>query len=251
MNDIVASRSLRQTFVERLAQLGAPYAIACDTTTNYANDAISQLEPALARIGLSHPAEAANELRRAVDALAVTGDPSQPAAMVPGDTCPDNNVDRTEGMVLFDFEGAQYRHVAWEMAYLTVPWPTCWCSWAIPAHVARHAIALWRRLLAPTFPCVANPSFEIDLARATMVWAAQWVGHSLAPAIDGVERPRFHEDLAPSDRATVPASLRILAEDTFGVRPVLAEVATNALACCAELWGETTLLEAPAWRGTR
>ena len=26
----------------------------------------------------------------------------------------------------------QWRHVAWDLAYLRVPWPTCWCSWRLP-----------------------------------------------------------------------------------------------------------------------
>jgi hypothetical protein len=47
-------------------------------------------------------------------------------ALTPGDTCPDNNVLADAGVVLFDFEGAAIRHVAWDAAYLRVPWPRCW-----------------------------------------------------------------------------------------------------------------------------
>ena len=37
-----------------------------------------------------------------------------------------------DGCRLIDFEWSEVRHPAWDAAYLTVPWPTCWCSWRIP-----------------------------------------------------------------------------------------------------------------------
>ena len=54
-------------------------------------------------------------------------------AFTPGDTCPDNDVQVADGLVLIDFEDAQWRHVVWDVAYLTVPFPSCWCSWRLPA----------------------------------------------------------------------------------------------------------------------
>ena len=46
-------------------------------------------------------------------------------ALTPADACPDNNVLIGRRRVLIDFEGAQWRHLAWDVAYLFVPWPTC------------------------------------------------------------------------------------------------------------------------------
>lgn len=244
-----ASRSLGAPFLERMARLGAGNAPALDETTNYVRDLIPNLASALSRLGVALPDDAVQELRLAGEALAVTGDSATPAGLIPGDTCPDNAIDMPTGTVLIDFEGAQFRHVAWEMAYLTVPWPTCWCSWGIPPAIVGEAVTHWRRLLSVSFPAVMEPSFGVDLARATMIWSAQWVSHSLGPAIDGAERPRFHEGLAPSRRATVPARLRILEEDAHGVCPSLAAVAADARRRCIQAWGELPLHVAPAWRG--
>lgn len=30
--------------------------------------------------------------------------------------------------------------VAWDLAYLTVPWPTCWCSWQLPSWTRERAV---------------------------------------------------------------------------------------------------------------
>ena len=54
---------------------------------------------------------------------------------------------RRRRLVLLDFEGAEWRHVAWDLAYLRVPWPTCWCSWRLPdcrrRRSARGGTAPW------------------------------------------------------------------------------------------------------------
>ena len=51
-------------------------------------------------------------------------------------------------VVLVDFEGAEWRHVAWDVAYLRVPWPTCWCSWRMPDAVAEPPSTGTARLAA-------------------------------------------------------------------------------------------------------
>ena len=50
---------------------------------------------------------------------------------------PDNNLLADRGLHLIDFEWSEVRHPAWDAAYLAVPWPTCWCSWRIPAGLRR------------------------------------------------------------------------------------------------------------------
>ncbi len=72
-----------------------------------------------------------------------------PGALTPGDACPDNNIETPDGLVLIDFEVADFRHVAWDAAYLTEPWPTCWCSWRLPSEVTDEAVARWRATIEP------------------------------------------------------------------------------------------------------
>ncbi|TMM35616.1 MAG: hypothetical protein E6F99_18995, partial [Actinobacteria bacterium] len=93
-----------------------------------------------AELGIDVPPDAFAQLR----ALAVRLDGAGAAALTPADACPDNNVFTGDGLVLIDFEGAEWRHVAWDVAYLTVPWPSCWCSWRIPRSVAEQATHAYR-----------------------------------------------------------------------------------------------------------
>jgi hypothetical protein len=58
---------------------------------------------------------------------------SGPSALTLADACPDNNVRTTRGYLLIDFEEAEWRPVAWDVAYLTVPRPPAGCAtWARP-----------------------------------------------------------------------------------------------------------------------
>ena len=76
-----------------------------------------------------------------------------------------------DGVVLVDFEGAQWRHVAWDVAYLTVPWPSCWCSWRMPSDVVERAVERYRARIESALPYVRTPQFRHDLAAATAGWA--------------------------------------------------------------------------------
>src|SRR2546429_3760393 len=89
------------------------------------------------------PTHALDELRGLGSRLSCAG----PAALTPADACPDNNVRTAGGLVLIDFEGAQWRHIAWDVAYLAVPWPSCWCAWQLPADVAARAVEAYRARL--------------------------------------------------------------------------------------------------------
>lgn len=149
-----------------LSPLGAPLV---DTSREAVAAACAALARDLPRLGGPMTAGALEELRE----LAVTFDvttPGAPGALVPGDTWPSNAVDSDNGMVLLDFEGAEYRHPAWEAAYLTVPWPSCWCSWRLPDLLAAQALTKWQQAVAPTFPEVTTRSFQDDLVRATLAW---------------------------------------------------------------------------------
>ena len=96
------------------------------------DDAARVLDGHCAALGVPIPTGALDELRELRHVLGSDGT----AALTPADTCPDNNVLVGDRVVLIDFEGAQWRHVAWDVAYLFVPWPSCWCAWSIPDELA-------------------------------------------------------------------------------------------------------------------
>ena len=110
--------------------------------------------------------------------------------------------------MIVDYENAQWRHVAWDVAYLRVPWPTCWCSWRLPDAVADAAVAAYRRVAGPAFPAVADPAFDRDVEAAGIGWslmsAMLFLDHAL-----GTERPLSGRYLrAPTRRAMITHRLQ-------------------------------------------
>ena len=110
-------------------------------------------------IGAPPPATTLDALRDVVGGLT----PSPPV-LTPADACPDNNLMTPDGVVLLDYEFAEVRHRVWDVAYLSVPWPTCWCAWRLPDAVATGAIARYRERVAPSVPYVGSDAFDADLA---------------------------------------------------------------------------------------
>jgi hypothetical protein len=241
----IASADHAANFADQLTRHGTGE-FALDATPAYVDNLVVRLAPACARIGLELPDDVVLELHAAANALAVTRD--SPAGLVPGDTCPDNSAELGAKVVLFDFEGAQFRHIAWEVAYLSAPWPTCWCSWALPEPIAAAATDRWRTLLASIHPYASTEAFDVDLDHATTVWSAQRLAHQLEMALDGTERPRTIEGVAPSARAIVLHRLASLAADPFDSHPRTARLAAGLRKRCIDEFGEHALLVAPAWR---
>lgn len=150
----------------------------------------------------------------------------------PGDTCPDNNVRTADGLHLIDLEWAEVRHRAWEAAYLRVPWPTCWCAWAIPEEVAVAAAA----------PFAASPD---DVDRATLLWCLLTSSWFLAGALDPTS-VNSDTDRRPGRWALVLSRLSLAAR-----LPGPAALTSYAAALRDELaarWGEHPLVPAPAFR---
>ncbi|MEO6511289.1 MAG: hypothetical protein ABIO16_09885, partial [Nocardioides sp.] len=110
-------------------------------------------------------------------------------ALSPADACPDNNLLLDEGCRLIDFEWAEVRHPAWDASYLSVPWPTCWCSWQIPAGTAERALDVYREAAVPGIAYVGDDAFLDDLAVARACWALISVSWSLATALREDQQP--------------------------------------------------------------
>jgi len=113
-----ASTGLGDAFAAGLAELSPLGAPPADSSADTLAETAGALARQLPRLGLQPSAQALDELRAI--------GPAGPGVLTPGDTCPDNNVATPTGYALIDFEAAEFRHPAWEAAYLRVPWPTCW-----------------------------------------------------------------------------------------------------------------------------
>jgi hypothetical protein len=90
-------------------------------------------------------------------------------ALTHGDVCPDNVVLAADKMRLVDFEAAAVRPAAIDVAFLTMPFPSCWCCGEVPEEILRSTYDEYgqaRRAL--------NPAWTPDgraLALGTVYWA--------------------------------------------------------------------------------
>jgi hypothetical protein len=225
--------------LDAVSPLGAPPA---DPTPDDLAGAAAALARELPRLGLTAHGAALDELRSVCDQLVTAA-----SGLVPGDTCPDNAIDAPDGVVLLDFEAASHRHVAWEGAYLTVPWPTCWCSWRLPEDVTLRALARWRDALGPA---ASQPAFADDLARTTIAWALLSTAWLLPAALDGDPPPRNPAlvGATPSRRAMIQHRLSAAAMLPTPVLPALRALAEQVHAAAVTAWGRCELDLAPAFR---
>jgi hypothetical protein len=215
-------------FAAELAALSPLGPLEPDTSSGTLGSTATALQQLLPRLGVRPSAAALDELR----SLRVGG----PAALTPGDACPDNNVLGPSGCVLIDFEWAEFRPVAWDAAYLRVPWPTCWCSWALPTPVAERALDRWRAAFGPL-----PADFDADLDRATLAWAFVSLGFFLPRILDGTDHVR--NTAGPIRRAFVQHRLATAP----GTGP-LADLAAECATALRRTHGDHPLAVAPAFR---
>lgn len=227
-------------FADALAAFAGDLRVDADTTPGMLADAAGRLERTLPQLGVTPTTEALEALRHVPV--------GETLALSPGDTCPDNNVTTATGLVLVDFEAATVRAVTWDVAYLEVPWPSCWCAWRLPPDVAHAIVARWRAAVLPALPSAAHAGFEANLAAATVAWAfvsASWfLDRALAddpPPTD----PRL-SGLVPSRRAMIQHRLTAAAESE--ALPPLGALAAEVLAATRRRWGVVALDLAPAFR---
>jgi hypothetical protein len=237
-----ATRDARERFTAELDARAGDLPVAAATTRTGLDDAVRLLDRELAALGVAVPGGAFTELRALADRL-----DAGPSALTPGDVCPDNCVgDGAGGFVLIDYEDAQWRPVAWDVACLLVPWPTCWCAWRLTERSARRAVDAYREAAAPAFPAVADDAFAADVEAAAAGWALRTAASMLDGALAGTA-PVGPPDRVPPRRATVLNRLEQAAR-TDAV-PLLAELADRLAVELRHRWGADTRLElAPAFR---
>jgi len=210
--------------------------------------AATALADLLPLLGLDPPADTLQHVRCLDDLFA--GGPAC-RVLTPSDACPDNNVLTENGLVLLDFEGAQVRHLAWDAAYLTMPWPSCWCSWALPDELAARALARWRNGVESVILHVASADFDNDLAVAEAGWAMISTAWFLERAVhDAAQQvPQVLDGQDPDRRAVLLRRLSLLARTTDDRLAPLRDLAREIHGTALASWGESPLALAPAFRG--
>jgi hypothetical protein len=162
-------------------------------------------------------------------------------ALSPADACPDNNLLLDDGCRLIDFEWAEVRHPAWDAAYLTVPWPTCWCSWRIPDATAERTLDAYREEAAVGIPYVGTEAFLADVEAARSCWALVSVAWSLTTALREDEMPH---PASPGTRPRMQHRLQVVARSGTDA----ADFAGEVLEHTRSRWGDLALPLAPAYR---
>jgi hypothetical protein len=110
-------------------------------------------------------------------------------AFSPSDVCPDNNVVSTKGVRFLDFEWGCVRDVCLDAASLRVPFPSCWCAFALPPGMTEAMLAAWRSQVATMWSDLENDDVLLPrLLDAQLLWVCQstW---SLLPRIAEADRP--------------------------------------------------------------
>jgi hypothetical protein len=223
-----------------------------DLLTDWLSGSAETLQALVGPLGVRPTASALEELRAVARALTQPGPAS---GLVPGDTCPDNALYVDGRLTLIDFEGAAHRHVAWEAAHLLVPWPTCWCSWALPDQVASRSLAAWQDAVSPVIPQATEDSFADELAQAVIAWVfvtlTFLLPHTIRePATEPTSgsttaaTPRRRPDL----RSLVLHRLQVAAAYPTVTVPALRALAGELHDACVREWGQHQLLLAPAFR---
>ncbi len=190
-------------------------------------------------LGVDVPPGALEELTSLATRLGGEGS----AALTPADACPDNNVASDDGLVLIDFEGAQWRHIAWDVAYLTVPWPSCWCSWRIPVEVSQRAIGAY--LAASNMSDVDLTAFRLDVDAAAIGWAFISTSWFLPQALAGDAPSVNPSRLMPSRRAMILHRLDQARRSAEAA--ALAELSARLQHALTTRWGDVKLPYAPSF----
>ena len=235
--------------LERELAVGSAFgAPAVDEMPGVLADSLGQLRQRLPVIDLSLTSAAEAELHE-ISGLLDVEKPGSAGGITPADTCPDNAVVIPEGLRLLDFEGGQYRHVAWDVAYLTMPWPSCWCAWRLPDEVSSAAVNVWQAAAAQGIPAVMQPAFAGALGAAQTAWALISLGWFLPSALEGdsVMHPNRPAGSSPPRRALLQQRMRTVVE-TAAPYPALVRLAKAALTVMEREWGRQTLDVSPAFR---
>jgi hypothetical protein len=206
-----------------------------------ADESAMRIEALCTQLGVLVASGALGELRELPRRLSGDG----PGALSPHDACPDNNIRTENGLVLIDFEDAQWRHVAWDVAYLTVPWPSCWCSWRMPGDVAERALERYRTTVETELPYVRTPQFRHDVAAAAVGWSFISASWFLPNALGDDPPPENPAQPTPTRRAMILHRLGAARRNED--LPALAELAGRLRAALVERWGEVPLAYAPAF----
>lgn len=229
-----------------LGELAGSAPVDPDALPSVLTDGVERLRRAAATVGVEVSEQVRSEI---LQLAALLGDDIH--VVSPSDPCPDNNVRTASGLRLFDFEGATVAHPAWDVAYLCVPWPSCWCAWRLPDSTAERAQQAWRERLAVGLAARGRdfdrPAMDAAVRLTTLVWCLITVGWFLPGA--QLDRRAGGAGLnAPRLRAVVQHRLGLLAASDATELAASRDLARQLSAALTTHWPPESLPLAPAFQ---
>ncbi|MEV0696680.1 hypothetical protein AB0I53_01975 [Saccharopolyspora sp. NPDC050389] len=125
-------------------------------------------------LGVDTPPRMVERLTGAAELL----ESSRYRSFSPSDICPDNSlVTGSSGVRFMDFEWGCVRDVAMDAAYLQYPFPSSWCSYALPENLAESMLSTWRSEIVEVWPELDDDEVlmpRLFNAQLLWVWVSTW-----------------------------------------------------------------------------
>ncbi|WP_019853649.1 hypothetical protein [Actinopolyspora mortivallis] len=160
----------------------------------------------------------------------------------PSDICPDNSLVTGNGVRFLDFEWACVRDVALDAAYLRFPFPSSWCSYAMPDELVGNMLATWRAEVVEVWPELDDDAVLLPRlleAQLLWVWVSTWW---FLPRSGQLDAPIDAHMPSPRRSTALADRWRRLGEQasTAGVSEV-AELSERMVAALLERFGSGVL----------
>jgi hypothetical protein len=167
----------------------------------------------------------------------------------PSDACPDNNLITSRGVRFLDFKGGCWRDIRLDAGYLRVPFPSCPCSFSLPAGMTEAMIAAWRAEVREVWPDLDDDDvLQAGLRDAQLfwVWTSTW---RLLPRPGEEDRPIDPNTHSPLRGVALRARWRQLAIDAERVGDGLIAEHSRAVATALDQrFPNAELARYPAFR---
>ncbi len=95
----------------------------------------------------------------------------------PSDICPDNSLVTGSSVRFLDFEWGCVRDIVLDAAYLQFPFPSSWCSYAMPENLSESLLATWRSEVVEVWPDLDDDAVlrpRLFDAHLLWVWVSTW-----------------------------------------------------------------------------
>jgi len=207
---------------------------------------VLQVEQRAALAGVAAPDGLAAELAEVAAAVASR----DYLVFSPGDICPDNNLLTAAGIRFIDFEASGYHPVFFDVAYLRMPFSTCWCVFRLPVRLRDAAEERYRAQVVRIWPPLADDrTWRRGVRNAVAAWSLSSMGWLLGQALAGDVSLEPDAVAAPRTRQLMRHRWQVLAGEleAAGELPAIAAMA-RALLTATVGWHAEELPLYPALR---